>query len=327
MATINRDAWLKERMSGIGGSEAAAVMGLSPFATPVTIWLEKTGRAAPKEETEAMRIGTELEDYVARSYSRETGRKVTRYNHMIHDGCLLGNFDRLVVPDGAKMASHKQEVRTDTILECKTASREWEDGVPINYQMQVQHYMGLVPCLRFADVAVLHLGHKHFEIYRVERDQAVIDHIRSYLIEWWNRHVVNGEMPKPTNEADCKLLWARSNPGKQVESTDAIMETTRQYAAAKAELDVMKKTVEALRNDIECHMQDGEVLVDGFGKPLVTWKSPAKETVSVDWESIARELGATDEIIAAHTTRKIGARRFLCKYKPEEDEINPLLAS
>lgn len=314
MRPEEREAWLKERRQGLGGSDAAAVLGLSPWRTPVQVWLDKTGRAQPQEETEAMRIGTELEDYVARSYERETGRIVRRYNTMLHDGCLLGNLDRLVVPEGALVAAHQKEIRTDTLLECKTSSREWEDGVPVYYQTQVQHYMGLVPCLRFADVAVLFLGRKHFEIYRVERDQGVIDHIRAYLTDWWNRHVVGDEMPPPSSEADCKLIWARSNPGKSVEATDEIAAKVAEYSAAKAEMDEAKAKADAAKDAILAAMGDAETLTDATGKPLVTWKS-GKDSQKTDWEAVARECGATDEQIAAHTEAKPGIRRFLVKTK------------
>lgn len=307
-----REEWLAERKSGIGGSDAAAILGLSPWATPVTVWLDKTGRSAEKEETEAMRIGTELEDFVARRYMDETGRTVQRYNRMVHRGCLLGNFDRLVVPDGEKVASHMGEVRTDTVLECKTSSREWDGEVPLYYQTQVQHYMGLEPRLLHADVACLFLGRKHFEVFRVERDDEVVAAMQERLTAWWDEFVVGDKMPPPTNEADCKLLWARSNPGKSVEATDEIAAKLLKYADAKATEKAAKEIAAGLQGDICAAMGDAEVLVGPDGRPLLTWKS-AKDSAKTDWEAVARELGATPEQIAAHTESKPGARRFLTK--------------
>ena len=314
MTAEERAAWLEERKSGIGGSDAAAILGLSPWSTPVTIWLDKTGRSAPKEETEAMRIGTELEDFVARRYAQDTGRTVQRYNKMVHAaGCLLGNFDRLVVRDGEKVASHMGEVRTNLLLECKTSSREWEDGVPLYYQTQVQHYMGLVPCLESADVACLFLGgKKHFEVYRVERDQAVIDHMQSYLREWWERHIVRDEMPQPTCEDDCRILWARSAAGKQDVATEATIARLAAYREIKAKIDALKEEQSSAQSDILAAIGDAEVLVDSTGRALATWKS-AKDSSVVDWEAVARAAGATDELIARHTATKAGARRFVVK--------------
>lgn len=308
----DREKWLAERKKGIGGSDAAAVLGLSPWATPVQVWLDKTGRAAEKEETEAMRIGTELEDFVARRYCQETGRTVQRYNKMVHRGCLLGNFDRLVVPEGEKVASHMGEVRTDTLLECKTASHEWDGEVPIQYICQIQHYMGLEPRFVHADVACLFLGRKHFEVFRVERDDEVIRAMQERLTAWWEEYVVGDKMPPPKTEGDCRLLWARSNPGKKVEATDEIKDKLLRYANAKATERAAKDVAAGLQSEICAAMGDGEVLVGPNGDPLVTWKS-AKDSVKVDWEALALSMKPTKEQIAAYTETKPGSRRFLPK--------------
>lgn len=315
----DRNQWLAERRSGIGGSDAAAVLGLSHWATPVTVWLDKTGRAPEREETEAMRIGTELEDFVARRYMAETGRNVQRFNRMVHKGCLLGNFDRLVVPDGEKVASHMGEVRTDTLLECKTSSREWDGEVPIQYICQVMHYMSLESRLLHADVACLFLGRKHFEVFRVERDEEVIKAMQERLTSWWEEYVVADKMPPPTNEEDCKLLWARSNPGKTVTATDEIADKLLRYADAKATEKAAKEIAAGLQSDICAAMGDAEILVGLDGKPLLTWKS-AKDSIKTDWEAVARELGADAEHIAAHTEAKPGARRFV----PKEAAVDAL---
>ena len=311
-ANQTREEWLAERKSGIGGSDAAAILGLSPWATPVTVWLDKTGRAPDREETEAMRIGTELEDFVARRYMAETGRTVQRFNRMVHKGCLLGNFDRLVVQDGEKVASHMGEVRTDTVLECKTSSREWDGDVPIQYMVQVSHYLGLEPRLQHADVACLFLGRKHFEIFRVERDDEIIKAMQERLTAWWEEFVVGDKMPPPTNEEDCKLLWKRSNPGKTVTATDEIAEKLLRYADAKATEKAAKEIAAGLQSDICAAMGDAEVLVGLDGRPLLTWKS-AKDAVKTDWEAVAKDANATAEQIAAHTETKPGTRRFLPK--------------
>lgn len=319
--TKDRQAWLEERRSGIGGSDAAAVLGISPWATPVTVWLDKTGRSAPLEETEAMRIGTELEDFVARRYTMEKARVVHRYNKMIHKGCLIGNIDRLVVMPDQKIASHQGEIRTDTLLECKTASVEWQEGeVPLYYQTQVQHYMGLDDHLLHADVACLFLGkHKHFQVYRVERDDEVITYMQTRLTEWWQKHVVGDEMPLPTNEDDCKRLWARSNPGKTVQTTDEIKAILETLNAVRAAEKAAKDEAAKLQSDICAYLGDAEAIVGVDGKPLATWKS-AKDSEKTNWEALARWLysqnyvgSLSDDLIARFTETKPGARRFLLK--------------
>ena len=61
MTNEERTAWLNERRKGIGGSDVAAIIGLSPWTTPLDIYEQKLGIALPSEETEAMYWGTALE--------------------------------------------------------------------------------------------------------------------------------------------------------------------------------------------------------------------------------------------------------------------------
>lgn len=309
---MTREQWLAERRKGIGGSDAAAILGLSPWATAVTVWLDKTGRTAQTPANNAMRIGTELENLVATLYCENTGREVQRYNTMLHREHLLGNIDRLVVPEGGKIASHMGVIRTDTLLECKTSSREWDDGVPIYYQTQVQHYMGLDPNLAHADVACLFLNRKHFETYRVERDDEVIGMMQTRLNEWWERHVERDEMPPPVCEADCRLLWARSNPGKSVMATPEIEGLVEQYRRLKAEEKSAKEQAGDMQSEICTFLGDAEILTGFDGRPILTWKS-AKDSVKTDWEGVAKALNAPEELIAEFTATTVGSRRFTVK--------------
>lgn len=301
-----------ERRSGIGGSDAAAVLGCSPWSTPLNVWLDKTGRAIPKPETPQMRYGSYFEDYVAKLYSEETGLAVQRFNKMIHQGCLLGNLDRLVVNRGEKVAAYKGEIRTDTLLECKTSGVDWQGEVPLQYTVQTMHYLGLCPTLQHADVAVLFRHSLKFEIHRIERDDELISAMQEKLIAWWDKHIIHDEMPLPSNEVDCRLLWARSNPGKKVTANEDVERKIQEYAKLKADEKSAKESAALLQSDICAFMGDGEVLVDALGKPLVTWKSP-KESTTVDWESLAKALGATDDMVAKYTSTKTGSRRFLLK--------------
>lgn len=312
MTPEERAKWLAERRTGIGGSDTAAILGVSPWATPLNVWLDKTGRVIDKPESEAMRIGTELEDFVARRYAQETCRTVQRFNRMLRKGCLLGNLDRLVVMPGEKVASHKGEIRTDTLLECKTTSVDWNGEVPLYYQTQVLHYMGLDPMLRHADVAALNLLKKEFSIYRVERDDEVIAAMQEKLCAWWEEFVVADRMPEAASEADCKLIWAISNPGKKVAADNEVRQKLDEFRAARDAEKEAKKQKEKLQADICAYMKDAEVLTDASGNALATWKNN-RDSKKVDWEGLARSLNATNEQIAAYTVTTPGARPFKTK--------------
>ncbi|CAM5208732.1 hypothetical protein CDEN61S_03791 [Castellaniella denitrificans] len=116
---IERAEWLEVRKTGIGGSDAAAAVGLSPYKSPLELWLEKTGRDAtlpkpdPQDTTEPVYWGTLLEPIVAASYTQQTGRKVRKVNAVLQHPqhpWMLANLDREVIGGGSVQ-----------ILECKTA--------------------------------------------------------------------------------------------------------------------------------------------------------------------------------------------------------------
>ena len=109
---LSHDEWLALRRKGIGGSDAASIMGVSAYSSPYRVWADKTGRLEPLEDNEAMRQGRDLEAYVAERFTEATGKKVRRNNYMIFSKkypFMLANIDRLIVGENAG-------------LECKTTN-------------------------------------------------------------------------------------------------------------------------------------------------------------------------------------------------------------
>ncbi|CAG9241801.1 hypothetical protein BDI4_1080034 [Burkholderia diffusa] len=170
---LSRNDWLAVRRTGIGGSDAAAAVGLNPYMSPLELWLDKTGRADgmprpdPNDTTAATYWGTLLEPIVAAVYTQQTGNKVRKVNAVLRHPTIpwmLANIDREVV--GA---------RDVQILECKTAgefgARLWRDGVPEYIQLQVQHQLA-VTGKTAAHVAVLLCG-QALEVHRIDRDDLL----------------------------------------------------------------------------------------------------------------------------------------------------------
>lgn len=241
-----REEWLVQRKVGLGGSDIGAILGLSPYRTAVDVWMDKTGRAAGQDETLQMRFGTYAEEFVAREYTAKTGRAVQRFTSMLHhqSAPIIGNVDRLVIPEGAKVASHKGEVRTDRGLECKTASAfasfnsdEWgeegTDQVPASYLVQCATYMALTGCPRW-DLAVL-FGNQEVRIYNLARDLDLEAEIINRASEWWMNHVIADVAPEPSNMHDCKALFPRVEE-KTIEAGDDLLAWARvaEDAAKKA---------------------------------------------------------------------------------------------
>ena len=110
---MSRESWLWFRRHSIGGSDAAAIVGLNNFRSPLGVWLDKMGKVEEEPETEAMRLGRDLEEYVAERFTEATGKKVRRKNAIIYNSAYPfahANIDREIVGEKA-------------VLECKTTSK------------------------------------------------------------------------------------------------------------------------------------------------------------------------------------------------------------
>ena len=125
--------------------------------------------------------------------------------------------------------------------------------------------MGLSPALQHADVATLFLNRKHFEVYRIERDQEAIEEMARRLEDWWNRYVVADVAPPPVCEEDCKALYKRSNPGKTVEATADVLGKLADYGLAAEEERRAKERADALKSEICAFMGDAEILASPAG--------------------------------------------------------------
>ncbi|BCL90894.1 YqaJ viral recombinase family protein [Ralstonia pseudosolanacearum] len=306
---LTRTDWLAVRKTGIGGSDAAAAVGLSPFKSQTELWLEKTGRDAelpkpdPNDTTEPIYWGTLLEPIVAAAYTQQTGHRVRKVNAVLCHPTIpfmLANLDREVigVPDVQ-------------ILECKTAgefgARHWQDGVPEYVQLQVQHQLA-VTGKRAADVAVLLCG-QALEVHRVQRDDGLIARLIQLEAQFW--HYVETDTPPPgdgSESADRALrcLYPRDSGGTVDFSDD------RQLSAVFADLVAVREQIEAqeaaaakLKQTLQHAMGDASRALFETGE--VTFKR-SKDGMTTDLE---RLLVDNPDLAQQYAVPKAGSRRFL----------------
>ena len=132
--------WLDYRKQWIGGSDAAVVCGVSRYKSPVELWMEKTGQLPAQEAGEAAYWGHQLEELVRTEFTKRTGIEVEHRMELLRSDehpFMQANLDGTCV--------HPE--LGPCIFEAKTASAfkagEWEDGIPDEYFLQVQHYMAV----------------------------------------------------------------------------------------------------------------------------------------------------------------------------------------
>ncbi len=318
-----REEWLNARKSGIGGSDIAALLGLSKFKTPLQLWLDKTGRSADQPDpaaSERMHWGNVLEDVVARHYAELHDVKIQRVNSMLrHTDCpvALANIDRAVVTPGSRARwddSGQRLMGASRILEVKTAhamaanSDDWgapgSDEVPESYWLQVQWYLGITG-LDFADLAVLFGGQKYAE-YIIQADKALFPELLAEANGWWQRHVVEDLPPEPTTEDDARRLWASHTAGKELIVSADVACAVQRLAEVKGFIDDLKDQEQQLRDTICTAFGDAET-ISYMGRKLATWKQN-KASAKTDWKAVATEAAADSALIQKHTTTTEGAR-------------------
>jgi putative phage-type endonuclease len=312
----DRAAWLAARRGFVGGSEVAALFGLSPWRTPVDVYLDKTGRATDEQEpSEALRLGTELEDYAARRYAETTGRTVRNYGYMVTRGHALADVDRLIVPDGEKVAAFHEEVRTDGILECKTSGVPWDDEPPLHYQLQGQLYAELLDC-SFVDFAVVFLApRRDFRVFRMERDRDVGAALLDRIEAFWRESMIPDTPPPAVNLADARALFPNARPDSRIEAPEGIANLVARLREMEAARKDLEDKAELLKGEIAAFMEDADTLVRG-GVKLCTFKAPKPRRVT-DWKAafaaVRPELEPShaERAVAEATAETPSARRFL----------------
>ena len=275
ISTLNmtRDDWLAHRRNSIGGSDAGALLGLNKYKSPYALWAEKTGKVVPEDisDKEAVRLGHDLEDYVAKRFAEATGKKVRRENHFIFNDLYPFAHalpDRMIVGESAG-------------LECKTTS-SWEiiaqcrEGkYPDQWYAQVMHYMMVTGAKKWY-LAVLCFGHGFFW-FEIERSDNEIKALAEAESLFW-RHVVNDTPPavdgtESTAEA-IKTIYAESD-GRTTDLT-AVRTAISEYNQIGKQI----KELQALQNNaaaiVQSFMATAEQGVcDGY---KVSWKTQTRNT-------------------------------------------------
>ena len=252
---MTHEEWLQARKSGIGGSDAGAICGLNPYTSPLAVYQDKVSETVEEKDNEAMRQGRDLEDYVARRFMEETGKKVRRANVIYkstENPFMFANVDRLIVGE-------------DAGLECKTASAysadKWKDGhIPESYQIQCHHYMAVTGAKAWY-IAVVILG-REFLWQRIERDEELIQNLISIEKDFWQNHVIPQIMPEPDGSSSSEELiqqyFGKAQFDKVIPLTgfDEQLKRRNEITELMDKLDTEKKTIE---QKIKVFMQDAEV--------------------------------------------------------------------
>ncbi|MFD4830209.1 YqaJ viral recombinase family protein [Streptomyces uncialis] len=271
-ADSSEAAWLAARQAGLGGSDIAAILGLSRYRSPWHVWREKQG-LSDFRDSEAAECGRELEAAIGRLFSRRSGRPVTSVPGTLQNierPWMLANIDCLAIEaDGSEAP-----------VECKNRSEyqldDWlEDEAPDDPALQCLWYVA-VGGYRHGYVAGL-IGGNKLKWFRLERDEDLIAHLIEFCGDWWQRHVVDGVQPDPDgSKATTELLkhlWdaedgviAVADPGEV-----AILKARR--AELKEAVKATEKDINTIENRLRVIAGEAALVTDAAGRALFTLKA------------------------------------------------------
>ncbi len=273
---LSYEDWLQYRRLGIGGSDIAAICGLSKWRTPMHVYLEKLGEAPEEVKSEAAEWGTRLEPLIAEKFAQEHPdwailEKKVMYCHPEHEWALA-NMDRLIICPK----------RGRGILEIKTANeylkQEWDNGnIPDYYYVQLQWYMYIMN-LDFGYFATLIGGNKYRE-FEVYRDEELIAQIVRLAEDFWHHYVLMRHCPPVDGSDACSKLLSRLYPKAQhataltLEETDSF--TT--YLDKKQQLKVLEAAITELENHFKSLLGEHEIGIAGPYK--IKWENRTRNGI------------------------------------------------
>lgn len=297
-ADASREEWEAVRKTGLGGSDAGAIMGMNKWKSPYTLWAEKTGLIEPDNlsDKEVIYWGTVLEEPVARRFAEVTGKKIMRRGTLrsTEHPFMHANVDRMIVGENAGL-----EIKTTNAF----AGKDWDgDEIPDSYYCQCLHYMAVTGAEKWYIAALI--GGNHFVWKEIPRNEDDIRLLIEKETEFWE--MVQTKTPPPVDGTDaCAAALAKQFHG----GGDAI-ELPTEAAALFEAIDGAKQTIkEAEEQKKYAENALKEMLGDSdcgtLGGRKVTWKEQAgRETVSV--KDIKKEFPDSYEALKAAGIVKIG---------------------
>lgn len=302
-AELSKVEWLKYRKQGLTGTDAGAITGMNPYVSAFQIYQDKISDQIEERDNESMRQGRDLEEYVARRFMEETGKKVRHANAIFQseeNPFMLADFDRLVIGEKAG-------------LECKTVNAysadKWKDGeIPLHYQMQVQHYLAVSGFDRWY-IAALIFG-KEFIVHEIVRDEDIIRNLIVIEKRFWEQNVLARVAPEPDGSdgySDMLGKMYSANKDKAIQLL-GMQEELKRRDEIEELLEKLNKEKSIIEQSIKVQMKDA--VYAESGNYYISWMPSTQQRVDT------KRLKEEQPEVYSQYLKDISSRRFQIKYRP-----------
>ena len=305
LKAISKEEWLELRKGGIGGSEAGAIVGLNPYSSAYSVYHEKLGLVESFEGNDKTRLGSDLEEYVAKRFEEATGKRVRRLNAMLRSTeypYMIADIDREVIGE-------------DAGLECKATSNfdgyKFDDGeYPAYWVCQCHHYMAVKGSKRWY-LCVLDLSSGKLHVHTVERDEEEISALALLEGSFWRENVEKQVCPLPNGSEVCDSILAEKYPmaNENMPSIDLMgyCNELERLAEIKAKI----KPLEEEKAQLEQQLKEalGEAPSGEYEQYKISYKN--QTSTRLDTKRLKQEMPEIYEQYANEST----SRRFLFSVK------------
>lgn len=285
----DRAQWLALRRSYIGGSDAAAVVGLNPYVSAYSLWCEKKGITPDFAGNLATAVGEYLEEFIAKRFEEETGKKVRRNNFCIFNEeypWAMADIDRELVGE-------------DAGLECKSTSalnmKQYKGGTfPAKFYVQCVHYLAVTGKQRWY-LAVL-IGNSDFKAFTIERRDVLEDIDALMGAEKDFSVAMQGDTPPAVDGSDATESALRQQALSADLDEETVIDLTAreklldEYFVKKAMAEQLTKEADALKQQF---MQDMTHNVYArTPRYKISYKPQERKTF--DWRAMKKNYPALD---------------------------------
>jgi len=274
---LERPEWLALRRLGIGGSDAAAALSLSPYDSRYALWVDKT-MGVDDEDNESMFWGRQLEEAIGRGYAIKTGKVVERFPKLLRSRRwphMQVNLDfinpaELEVVEVKNTGAHMGDLWQD------------DDGrpvVPPHYAIQGLHELAVTGFERTTFPVLV--GGNRMKMVTIERDDKVIEDLAEAEAAFWKLVEENTPPAVDGSRATSETLaaiYGDPDPDSIIALDDyrtsdgeSVPDLVKGYKDAAARVKAAKDDQDYYKNNLLAAMGDFEVAIIG-GHPVVTFK-------------------------------------------------------
>lgn len=278
ITVLSNEEWLQYRRMGIGGSDAAAVCGVSPWKTARELYQEKAEgifRDEPEKNWVALEIGKRLEELVVQTFMRRTGLKPYAVRKMFRHP-----FYPFMLADVDYFVKIGEDVY---VVECKTSFSyrmdEWADGnIPLHYELQGRHYAAVTNTKGVIFLCLHGNSEDTFLMRRIDRNLRQEADLIEQEAYFWNEFVLEKQAPEYTEPSSLvinslkKQLQVREQ--KTVELSEDLASNILTYLKLKekkAEADALSRNLENQIKEITApirsaldNAQTGKIVINGI---------------------------------------------------------------